>query len=416
MALGICAALLRSASVWAQDTAAPGSGVAAHLTLGQALELARRRAPSIVAERLRVAEARGRLVGASVLLRENPVIEGGAGYRWAPGGESTVEGRAAVRQGFEMGGQRSARIAGARAHVTRAQALSDEAARLVLAEVARAFVRTLHARDRLELARSIERVSEEVLQVSERRHTSGDIARLDLTLAQATLARARAEVHAARAALEESLAGLKKNLGSAPGEVVGVEGSLAEPAVFDRRRLTALAAERPDLRAIQAELREAEAARDLGAAQRWPELGLGASYERHENADILLGTASLTLPIFERGQGQRAEAEARGRRLSSELRARHDAAAVEVSTALAVYDQRVAAVQELARGALPLLDQTEARVRQSYEAGQLPLIDFLAVRREIVATRIEYTDRLLDAALAAVDLTASAGAFSGVSP
>ena len=47
------------------------------MTLQGALELARRRAPGIVAERLRVDEARGRLVGASVLLRENPVIEGG---------------------------------------------------------------------------------------------------------------------------------------------------------------------------------------------------------------------------------------------------------------------------------------------------------------------------------------------------
>jgi outer membrane protein, heavy metal efflux system len=255
-----------------------------------------------------------------------------------------------------------------------------------------------------------------VLRVSERRHTSGDIARLDLTLAQATLARARADVHGARAALEGCLATLKMNLGSTPDEVVSVEGNLAEPPVFDRTRATTLAVDRPDLRALQAELREAQADRDLGSAQRWPEVGLGASYERHESADILLGTASLTLPIFERGQGQRAEAEARSQRLSSELRAGQNAMAVEVRTALVVYDQRLAAVQELARGALTLLDETEARVRQSYEAGQLPLIDLLAVRREIVATRIEYTDRLLDAAVAAVELTASVGGFQAANP
>lgn len=414
--LGICAALLHSTCAWAQDTVPPISGATGHLTLSRALDLARQRAPGIVAERFRVAEARGRLVGASVLLRQNPIVEGGAGYRWAPAGESTVEGRAAVSQAFEMGGQRSARISGARAQVTRAEALSDEAERLVLREVARAFMRTLHARDRLELALSIESVSVEVLRVSERRHTSGDIARLDLTLAQATLARARADMHGARAALEGCLATLKMNLGSTPDEVVSVEGNLAEPLVFDRRRVTTLAVDRPDLRALQAELREAQADRDLGSAQRWPEIGLGASYERHESADIVLGTASLTLPIFERGQGQRAEAEARSERLSSELRAGRNAMAVEVRTALAVYDQRLAAVQELARGALPLLDETEARVRQSYEAGQLPLIDLLAVRREIVATRIEYTDRLLDAAVAAVELTASAGGFQAANP
>ena len=405
-----CAMILCPALTRAQEGAEP-SPDSSKLTLARALDLGRQRAPSIVAERLRIGEARGRLIGASPLLHDNPVIEGGAGYRWAPAGESTVEGRAALSQSFELGGQRAARVAGARAQVARAEALSRDEIRRVLREVGLAFVHALHSRDRLGLARSIEHVSEETQRVSERRHASGDIARLDLTLARASLARARAEVRAAEASREQSLAELRLSLGLSPDEAIDLEGKLSDRPAFDLSQLERHASQRADLNTLEAEVREARSDRDLGAATRWPDLGIGASYERHENADILLGTASLTLPVFQRGQGLVAEAEARGQRLATELRARRNAVTIQVRAAFAIYDRRFAAVQELEQGTLPLLDESEAQVRQSYESGQLSLTDFLAVRREIVATRIEYTDRLLDAAVAAVELTASAGAF-----
>jgi hypothetical protein len=44
-------------------------------------------------------------------------------------------------------------------------------------------------------------------------------------------------------------------------------------------------------------VREAEADRRLGEGLAWPNLGIGARYEREEGADIALGTLSVTLPI-----------------------------------------------------------------------------------------------------------------------
>ena len=44
------------------------------LSLEQALERARRRAPLILAAQDRIEEARGRLIGARVLLRDNPAL------------------------------------------------------------------------------------------------------------------------------------------------------------------------------------------------------------------------------------------------------------------------------------------------------------------------------------------------------
>src|SRR5437660_9643853 len=65
------------------------SGQTQVVTLQQALELARRRAPVILAARDRINEARGRLAGARILLRENPVLNISAGPRQLPGNTVT---------------------------------------------------------------------------------------------------------------------------------------------------------------------------------------------------------------------------------------------------------------------------------------------------------------------------------------
>ena len=276
----------------------PGAAQETALTIDQALALARERAPRLVSARARIDEARGRLVGASVPLRTNPNVEAGAGYRSGADGLRSNEGRFTVTQGFEIGGQRGARIAGAQAGLSRATSDSEDTTRRILRDVALAFLRALYAHERARFATATEAVAADVLLVSERRHQTGDIPRFDVNLARAS--------------------------------------------------------HRPDLLSLEAELLEARADRDLGSAIRWPELGI----------------VSFTFPIFERGQGLRAEATAHERRVSGELRAGRTIVAVEVRAALA---------------------------------------DLLAVRREIIGTRLEYLGYLLEAANAGIELESSAG-------
>ena len=387
----------------------PGAAQETALTIDQALALARERAPRLVSERLRIDEARGRLAGASVFLRTNPTVEAGLGYRSEADGRKTDEGSVTVTQGFEVGGQRGARMAGARAGVSRAAADADDTARRVLRDVALAFHRALYALERVRFATETEAVAADVLRVSERRHQTGDIPRLDVNLARTSLARARAEGHAAEAGQEAALGELRILLGVAPDEPFAVRGDLRDRRRFEPDELLARASGRPDLVSLEAELLEARADRDLASASRWPELGIGASYGREEGASIGLGIVSFTLPVFERGQGPRAEASARERRVSGELQAARTLVAVEVRAALAVYRHRSAAVEELETNALPLLDQNEAQTRRSYESGQIALADLLAVRAEIIGTRLEYLGYLLEAANAAIELESSAG-------
>lgn len=381
------------------------------LTLDRALALARERAPAVIAAQLAIDEARGRLTGATVLLRDNPVVDGAAGPRLKSGGEESLEARLGLSQAFELGGKRSARVTGAEAGLERAGAGAEDALRRVLRDVATAFYRALHATQSLELARRADAMAADIVSIAERRFAAGDIARLDVSLAKAARSRAEAAVLDAEARRDVAVGQLRVLLGIGAGEPLTVRGMLNANSAQSLDALQAQALDRPDLRALEAEIREAEAEARLGNAERWPDVSLGAEYERDENDNIALGRLSVTLPVFARGQGRRAESLARMSRLRAELEAGRRATITELSTAYDVYRRRVAAADELTRTAVPLQDNNEALAQRAYESGQLGLIDLLAVRREVLGTRQESLDRSLESVIAAVDLEFSAGAL-----
>jgi cobalt-zinc-cadmium efflux system outer membrane protein len=347
-------------------------------------------------------------MGVSALLRDNPVVETAVGPRYSDRGDF-LDADLGVSQTFELGGRRSARVAGAEAGVTRAVAGSEDAARRLLRDVAVAFLRTIHAEEELRLASEAEGVATEIASAAERRHQAGEVARLDVNVARAALARVRSGIRAAEAAKTATRGELRMLLDMGTDEPLSIRGDLGDRRRFAIDELLARAPDRPDLRALSAEIHEAEAERRLGEGRAWPDVGLGMRYQRDEGADVVLGGVSLTLPIFERGQGQRAEASARARRLELDLEAGRRLVGIEVRTAFDVYQQRVEAVTELEREALPLLDDNENLSRRSYEAGQIGLLEVLLVRRELLEIRALYLDRLLEAAAAGVELEASAG-------
>jgi hypothetical protein len=58
--------------------------------------------------------------------------------------------------------------------------------------------------------------------------------------------------------------------------------------------------------------------------------------------------------------------------------------------------------------AIPVLDENETLTARSFEVGQIGLPELLLIRREILETRSQYLTALMEAALARIDLDASA--------
>jgi cobalt-zinc-cadmium efflux system outer membrane protein len=262
------------------------------------------------------------------------------------------------------------------------------------------------------LITAAENVAADILRAAQRRYHAGDIAALDLNVATSASARAHSDSLTAEAARQVTLGELRVLLGMSADEPFAVRGDLRDRRRYTLSELLTRAANRPDLRALAAEVQEAQAEVRLGEGFTWPDVSLGFRYHREKGTEhIALGTLTFTLPAFARGQELRATGEARARRLRRELEAGRRAVDTEIQTAFTVYRHRTEAAEELEGNALPVLDDNEALSRRSYEMGRMSLAEFLLIRRETVDTRLAYVDRLLEAVLAGIELEARAGAL-----
>lgn len=381
---------------------------ASPLTLEQALNRARTRAPALLSARARIDEARGRLQGASILLQANPVVEGTAGPRLSSQGRFT-DADVSASQDFEAFGRRSARISGAQAGVTRAMAASQETGRQLLRDVAAAFMRALAASEKLKLLTDADKVASDFLSAAERRYQAGDVPILDVNLARTTAARTRAELRSGLAELTSALGELRVVLGMSPDEQFTPVGDLRSLEKYDLDRLISEAQARPDKRVLESELREAESDARLGNTFKSPDFGLIGRYARDQGDNVTQAGIRITIPVFSRGQELSATGSARASRIRAELAALKTAIRNEISSAFEVYRFRSEAAQELESRALPSLQENETLARRSYEEGEIGLVELLLIRREILETRLSYANTLLEAALAHVDLQFKSG-------
>lgn len=375
------------------------------LTLSDVLARAREQAPEIVSARLALEEARGRLVGASLRLQSNPQIDVAVGNRNGPDSRFT-DFDLGLGQSFEPGARRSARIAGANAAIAQTAANADEVTRSVLRSAASAYYRAVHASDRIRLLNAAYELAWAILSIADRRFKAGDIPVLDVNIAKASVARVRAGREGAEASKALALGELRQLLRLDLD--VSVDGTLTRPADADLAAALQFASQRPELRALEASIQEAEAELRLGQSFAKPEFGVGIRYSREEGDQILLGGMTVTLPMFSKGEEQRAIGSARAARLRAELDAARARVQVEVRAAFDAYNRRLTALRVLEADAIPGLDDNEQLTTRSFEVGQLGLPELLLIRREILDTRFQHLDALLEAALARIDLDASA--------
>ena len=399
-AVAVCAAICTQASVANAQT--PGRT----MTFAEVLARAREQAPQIVSARLAVEETRGRLLGASLRLQTNPELEANLGNREGPDSRFT-DFEIGLGQSFEPRSRRLARMAGANAAIAQSSVNLDETMRDVLRLAAGAYFRALHAQERIRLLGATQELAANVHSVADRRFKAGDIAVLDVNIARASLARVRAEREAAEAMRTLAVGDLKLLL-RLDGDI-RVEGEFTGSGEPDLNVLLQATGQRPELRALEAGVQEAQAEVQLGRTFSRPEYGLGVRYAREEGDQIVLGGVTVTLPVFSKGQELQAVGSARAARLRAELDVARTRVQLEVRSAFEAYSRRIAAIRVLEADAIPGLDENETLTARSFEVGQLGLPELLLIRREILDTRSQYLDALLEAALARIDLDASAG-------
>lgn len=378
------------------------------IDLPTALARARERAPKAIAAMGHIAEARAAGVGARVLLTANPEVQVGAGPRFGDVRATQVE--AQIGQSLQLG-RRGARIRVADAGVRRAEAVSAAELRELSLEVTNAFSEARYADLVVEVAAHARDVAQRAVDAAERRRRAGDITDLDVDLTRIALGRARSAVAAAQAERAEAIGQLAALIGASPDDTIALAGELA-PAPLTLDVLRDAVAERADVRALEAEVTVARAEERLARAAGRPDLGIWFGYERDVNDTILIGGVNITLPVWDRAQGDKAAARAKERRAELERTAVLSAASRHVLDAFEAYARARESLDVFERDVMPYLVDAEKLLDRSVDTGQIAIPDYLAARQEILASRRERLQRQLALARAA----ATARFVAGVTP
>jgi cobalt-zinc-cadmium efflux system outer membrane protein len=378
------------------------------IDLPAALVRARSHAPDAIAALARLREAETGRIGARVRFTENPEIELGAGQRFGDPRSTPLEARA--RQPLELG-RRAARITAADAAATHGRAVADADLRELNHEVENAFDDARYADLVVSLTAKPEDVAARVVQAAERRRAAGDVTDLEVDLAKVALGRARSAVAAARAERADAIGTLAVLIGAKPDDVITLAGDL-RPAPLTLEVLRRAVPGRADVRALDARARQARAEGALARANGRADLGVWIGYERDEGDSIVVGGISVTLPLWNRSQGERALARARERSAELQRDARTSAASRQVVDAFEAYESARSADEIFERDVTPSLADAEALLERSVDAGQMAVSEYLIARQELLAGRRDQLDRQLALAKAA----AMARFVAGVSP
>lgn len=403
----IAATLFLAAALTPVVTPAASQGA---LDLRAALALTRAQNPALRASRARVAEARGELTGASVLLGENPEVELGAGPRWldAPGSNRQVAREAGISQRVEVAGQRRHRMDRASAEVGAAEAEVSAIERALDLAVATAYFQALGAQERVRIAEEHERLARELLEIARARDEKGAASPVELNAARVRAAEANRHLLRVRADEEGSRIRLAPLLGLAPAAPLALAGGFPEPGALPPATEAGVD-RRPEVAAAARRLEAARAAAGLASAAAWPDVRLGARYTSEEASRTLLGTLSVPIPLFQRNQGERERSRAGVTRFAAEEQAMRAQVAAELREALIERDRALQALQLYNRDVLKALEENLGLLRRMLAAGKVSPAEAIVLQRELLEGRLGFVEARVDLAIADARARTAAG-------
>src|SRR5579884_3901332 len=378
---------------------------AERISLQEALELARRNNPDVLAARQELEVARGRLVKARYWNPFNPEVGGqGARRDFASGGRATNYG-VSVSQEVEIAGQRSQRIEEAERNSTRIEA-----------DVKRAFFAALAAERRLALQRAIENLNGRVRDAASVRVRAGESPAMEANLAEIRYGQSRKETIAAETEVIVARLELKRLLGLPPEQAIEPSGELrgAARTVPLGEALTRALDRRPDLLAAKAELERVGAEQALTRRLRLPNPTLEGFYEteseRPGRADgIAGGGLRIPLPVFDRKQGELVALAAQENQARHLVDATRRTIEKEVAGALREYDAARRTVEVFEHDVLARVEENFGFIETSYREGKISLLDLVVVENDLVQAQLSYVDSLTRFRTAEADLERAVG-------
>jgi cobalt-zinc-cadmium efflux system outer membrane protein len=383
---------------------AAGQSVLRVLTVEDAVNEAVQKNLSLLAERANLTVAEAGLITAR--LRPNPVLSGGANsLDWLGTGFNELNGAGppeyAIRVDvpFERAHKRELRAEVADSVKRVAEAQFADAVRRLKLDVTLASIDVLEAKAKLQLARDNLQTLERLVQLNERRLTSGAIPPLEVTRSRVAMLQYRGNVNTAQLALTQARLKLLPMLGRHPDEApvdiedrLGIPPAEASPDLAGLQRLARTT--RPDLQAVQREQARTQADLRLQVAQGKVDYTIGAEYRRQQGVNGRGNLAglffSVPLPIFNRNQGEIARAEAESDKSTLSVSALETQIAGEVASAYQEFESSRQLLGEIERDLLTPTAAARSGTTYVYQAGATSLVDVLDAQRAFNETMETY--------------------------
>jgi outer membrane protein, heavy metal efflux system len=315
----------------------------------------------------------------------------------------------------DVGGKRARRIELAKTEAAQADLDVRVEMRTLRRNLRQSFSGLLAADERVRLAEESAALAERVRQVTQARFEEGAAPRLDVLEAELGVARARADLDLARSSRAASQADLNAVLNQPAGHAVAVTGNLADAGGLpDLARATSLAAtSNTDLLAASQEIAVEERRVSLLKAERvpTPTFSVGGVFDAPGEFQAgLSGGVTVALPLFNRNQGEIAEARA----TLLQVQARRDAIHRNVENAvfadMARIDAQRRQLDTYRTTIIPAATELATLAEESYKLGRNPVLALLDAQRSLRDVRREYLQALVEFQLTLADLEEVIGA------
>ncbi len=371
--------------------------------------------PDLAARRFERGEARALLITAG--LWPNPEV--GFSYRpgiaGAPGYSIDTDLLLELLKPWE----RAARKEVAHHGIEEAEAAIVAEEWQVAREARKGRLQVLFGREKLALLDQEVPLRERILDLLKRRKEIGDATELDISAAALELSAVRRDRREARAELEAVEMRLNRLLGLPPRYRLPLKplrepgGTLSVTVVndpSDEELEKWILQGRFELRAKEAAYKKAEAELRLAIYRQYPNLKVGPSYERESEGGDFLGIgASIELPLFDRNQGIIAEKEYSREKARAEYRALLHGLRADAYGARQKLRRAREEVDAQEKEILPLLRKSRDLVERAFQAGELNVLDWVAMETRALAARKQHLQSIFEYQEALIHLETATG-------
>ena len=326
-----------------------------------------------------------------------------------PGGPTEFDVGASYSLDWFLFGKRAAAMASATMGICVSEAEYADLVRHRVTETSLAFYDLLEARALLEVASLDLDNLERVETVTRKAVENGGRPQVELSRIRLELLNAKRAKRDAHAALVAAQAKLRALLGldatGSPLEVAGtLDGPMTAQPLDVEDAFTVAQQNRPDLLSMRRKIARAESDLVVECRNAYPEVtsdfGIGHQFQQSIGApDVTTwGTGlEVSIPLFNRNQGNRAKAASAIRQSNHELHAGVLELRAEIEESVAMLRTAQQNATSVAHEELQLAAQVTESINKAYEAGGRPLLDVLDAQRNyreiyrtFVTTRAEY--------------------------